>query len=156
MIEREKVIKALEVCSSISDGEECPKECPYRGQDMICIGSAGLMFDALALLKEQGPHVLSREEMIEAGKKHDAVYVEEAVGRCFWGLAVDGIDPPEDKPYNYPGGVQFNVVDADDDMWDGDFYLMCAVYPEKRPHPMGWRAWSAKPTPEQMRTVKWE
>lgn len=54
-IDREKVIKALEVCSSISDGEECPKECPYRGQDMYCIGSAGLMLDAIDLLKEQEP-----------------------------------------------------------------------------------------------------
>lgn len=113
-------------------------------------------FDAIALLKEQEPHVLSRDEMKEAGKNHDAVYVEEGVGRCFWGLAVEGIDPPEDKPYNYPGGVQFNVVDAYDDMWDGDFYLLCDVYPEPKPHPMGWRAWSAKPTPEQMRVVKWE
>lgn len=114
-------------------------------------------FDAgLALLKEQEPHVLSLEEMIEAGKNHDAVYVEEGVGRCFWGLAVDGIAPPEDKPYNYPGGVLFNVVDACGDMWDGDFYLLCDVYPEKRPHPMGWRAWSAKPTEEQRQVVKWE
>lgn len=54
MVDREKVIKALEVCSSISYGEECPKECPYRGQDMYCIGSVGLMLDALDLLKEHG------------------------------------------------------------------------------------------------------
>ena len=53
MIDREKVIKALEVCSSISDGEECPKECPYMGQDVYCIGSSGLMLDALDLMKEQ-------------------------------------------------------------------------------------------------------
>ena len=114
-----------------------------------------LIDDTLTLLKEQEPHVLSRDEMIEAGKNHDAVYVEEGVGRSFWGLAVEGIDPPEDKPYNYPGGVLFNVVDADGDMWDGDFYLLCDVYPELKPHPMGWRAWSAKPTQEQMRKVKW-
>jgi len=53
MVDREKVIKALEVCSSISDGEACPKECPYRGQDIYCSGSAGLMLHALDLLKEQ-------------------------------------------------------------------------------------------------------
>ena len=118
--------------------------------------TADIANDAVELLKEAEPHVLSREEMIEAGKNHDAVYIEEGDGRCFWGLAVEGIDPPEDKPYNYPGGVLFNVVDADDDMWDGDFYLMCDVYPEIKPHPMGWRAWNMKPTPEQMRAVKWE
>ena len=29
MTEMEKVIKGLEVCTSIEDGESCPKECPY-------------------------------------------------------------------------------------------------------------------------------
>ena len=52
MIDRKKVIKALEVCSSIPDGKECPKECPYKGQDMYCVGSSGLMLDAVDLLKE--------------------------------------------------------------------------------------------------------
>jgi len=154
MIDRKQVMYDIEKCICNVPGS-CMECSHYTGRvGFVCMES--LLADVLALLKEQEPHVLSRDEMIEAGKKHDAVYVEEGVGRCFWGLAVEGIDPPEDKPYNYPGGVQFNVVDADDDMWDGDFYLMCDVYPEKRPHPMGWRAWSAKPTQEQMRTVKWE
>ena len=130
-----------------------------RGAEGWSAGVVNGMKKALCCINEaegipcEVPHVLTREEMIEAGKNHDAVYVEEGVGRCFWGLAVEGIAPPEDKPYNYPGGVQFNVVDADDDMWDGDFYLMCDVYPEKKPHPMGWRACSAKPTDEQMKEV---
>lgn len=150
MADRDKVIKGLEACvygNCIS--------CPYSD---ICSASAEfnqLANDALALLKEQEPHVLSRDEMIEAGKNHEAVYVEEGAGRCFWGLAVEGIEPPE-KGYNYPGGVLFNVIDADGGMWDGDFYLMCSVYPEVKPHPMGWRAWSAKPTQKQMREVRWE
>lgn len=159
MPDRQKVIKGLECCKPAwftvknCTDESCPYNC-YGHEFTGCVDH--LIDDALELLKEQEPHVLSREEMIEAGKNHDAVYVEEGDGRCFWGLAVEGIDPPEDKPYNYPGGVLFNVVDADDDMWDGDFYLMCDVYPEVKPHPMGWRAWSAKPAPEQMRAVKWE
>lgn len=110
--------------------------------------------DALALLKEQEAHVMSREEMIEAGKNHDAIYVEDGAGRCFWGLAVEGIEPPKDKPYNYPGGVLFNAINADEDMWDGDFYLMCDA--EVKPHPMGWRAWNKKPTDERRKTVKWD
>lgn len=148
MKDRERVIKGL---------EKLRKDLGYGLPDRsnVVMEYLNSLTDALELLKEQEPHVLSREEMIEAGKNHDAVYVEEGNGRCFWGLAVEGIDPPEDKPYNYPGGVQFNVVDADDDMWDGDFYLMCEVYPELKPHPMGWRAWNMKPTPEQMRSVKW-
>lgn len=65
MIDRKKVIKALEVCSSIPYEEECPKECPYRGQDMYCIGSAGLMLDALDLLKEQEKEIESLNVALE-------------------------------------------------------------------------------------------
>ena len=50
MPDMEKVIKGLEVCTSIEDGESCPKECPYY-QD-VCYGYDQLMRDALALLKE--------------------------------------------------------------------------------------------------------
>lgn len=107
------------------------------------------------LLKEQEARVLARDEMIEAGRNHIAVFVEDGTGRCFWGLAVEGIDPPEDKPYNYPGGVLFNVVDACGDIWDGDFYLMTEVYPEIKPHPMGWRAWTKEPTENRKKAVKW-
>ena len=51
MIDLEKVIKGLEVCTSIEDGESCPKECPYY-QD-VCYGYDQLMRDSLTLLKEQ-------------------------------------------------------------------------------------------------------
>lgn len=169
MTDMENVIAGLTMLADRKNDDTCEGlKCCKIAEDAIALlkeqeeeienlkQTAQSMMEGICLLKEQEPHVLSREEMIEAGKNHDAVYVEEGDGRCFWGLAVEGIDPPEDKPYNYPGGVQFNVVDTDDDMWDGDFYLMCDVYPEKRPHPMGWRAWSAKPTPEQMKAVKWE
>jgi hypothetical protein len=50
-MDREKVIKGLEICSEVRDGEECPYECPYR--QAICFGVSGLMVDALELLKEQ-------------------------------------------------------------------------------------------------------
>lgn len=73
MIDRKKVIKALEVCSSISDGKECPKECPYRGQDMYCIGSSGLMLDAADLLKEQ-EDLKERHEIL--GKYADKMIVK--------------------------------------------------------------------------------
>lgn len=51
MTDREKVIKGLEVCSSIAEGESCPKDCPYY-QD-VCYGYDQLMRDALAMLQEQ-------------------------------------------------------------------------------------------------------
>ena len=148
MVDREKVNKGLETCTGDKDCTECPYE---DDENNLC--DALMMADALALLKEQEAHVMSREEMIEAGKNHDAIYVEDGTGRCFWGLAVEGIEPPKDKPYNYPGGVLFNAINADEDMWDGDFYLMCDA--EAKPRPMGWRAWNKKPTDEQRKAVKW-
>lgn len=51
MIDREKVIKALEVCIPLDEGEKCPTECPYY-QD-VCSGYSQVMRDALELLKEQ-------------------------------------------------------------------------------------------------------
>ena len=51
MPEREKVIKGLEVCTSIVDGNSCPKDCPYYQE--VCYGYDQLMRDALALIKEQ-------------------------------------------------------------------------------------------------------
>lgn len=51
MPDREKVINGLEVCTSIADGESCPKDCPYYQE--VCYGYDQLMRDALALLKEQ-------------------------------------------------------------------------------------------------------
>ena len=51
MPDREKVIKALEVCIPLDEGENCPTECPYYRD--VCYGSSQMMRDALTLLKEQ-------------------------------------------------------------------------------------------------------
>lgn len=104
------------------------------------------------LMKAQEPRVMTLEEMQEAAKNGDAVYVEESsegsYAKCFWGLVVDGIEPPKDGGYNYPGGVLFNVVDSCSDMWDGDFYGLKT--------PLGWRCWTSRPTDEQREAVKWD
>lgn len=106
---------------------------------------------AIEALERQDTRVLKWEEMVDAVKGHDAVFVEECPEarepRCFWGLVVEGIDPP-DRGYTYPGGVLFNVINADDDMWDGDFYGLNSA--------LGWRAWTGKPTDEQREEVKWD
>lgn len=54
MTDREKVIKGLETCAGTNnDGDDCTAdcllECPYKGS--LCIDR--LMYDALAILKEQ-------------------------------------------------------------------------------------------------------
>lgn len=102
------------------------------------------------ILNKEEPRVLTREEMIEGVKDHRAVFVEEcpegAGARCFWGLIECGFEPPE-HGYNYPGGVDFNVVDTSQDMWDGDLYGQNSV--------LGWRAWTAEPSEEQRKAVPW-
>lgn len=58
MVDQEKVIKALECCSSIDDREACPPDCPYA-KDFSCQGTFKLMQDALALLKAHRPVTLA-------------------------------------------------------------------------------------------------
>ena len=103
-------------------------------------------------LKKQQPAVMSREDMIEAVENNEPVYVEESpensYRHCFWGIAIHGIEAPKDRPYNYPGGVDFNVVDSDGSILDGDFYGLKT--------PLGWRAWNVKSTEEQMKEASWQ
>lgn len=97
------------------------------------------------------PHVLTQDEMTELGRTGGAVYIEEYPAYraqcCCWVFVTPGVEPPKDKPFNYPGGVLFNATDADGDIWDGDFYGLET--------PLGWRAWSGKPTEEQRRNTPW-
>ena len=50
MPDREKVIKALEICAYAPD--PCPADCPYNETGKGCNGPHLPMFDALDLLKE--------------------------------------------------------------------------------------------------------
>ena len=143
---RADVIKVLECCSH--DRPMCGS-CSYL-QIGNCVET--VTKEALTLLKEQEPRVLTADEMTELGKTGGAVWVEESPEgsdpKCFWGLVTEGVEPPKDKGYNYPGGVYFNVVDTEQDMWDGDFYGLKT--------PLGWRAWTAKPTEEQREETPWQ
>ena len=145
----DKLQRAIKICAKFPK-RDC-NGCEYS-DGFICFHDE-LMEDidkAVAMLKAQEPHVLTWDEMVEAGKNHVGVYVEESPNSNRtdrWAIVIEGIEPPE-HGYNYPGGTQFNAVDADDDMYDGDLYGLNGV--------LGWRAWSAKPTEEQMKAVKWE
>ena len=55
MTDREKVIKGLEICSEY----DLCKDCPYRGCETEC--GAMIAKDALALLKENGWHMLTED-----------------------------------------------------------------------------------------------
>ena len=76
-MDREKVIKGLEVFSSIADGESCPKDCPYY-QD-VCYGYDQLMRDALALLKEQEE---AHKILVEKADEMYAMLKEQGKSGC--------------------------------------------------------------------------
>ncbi len=129
MIDMEKVIKGLEICIKVQDNEVCPKECPYRKD--VCYGTSGLMADALALLKEQEARVLTLEEVLGG----DECWVEYINGGCgYCDCYLD--DDAKSIVINRTLRKDFNVS----------------------PNGYGkvWRCWSARPTDEQRKAVKWE
>lgn len=66
MPDLKKVIKGLEICVDVDDGETCPKHCPYYQE--VCHGYGQLMRDALALLKGLEETMI---ELIEQAKAED-------------------------------------------------------------------------------------
>ena len=144
----EKVIKGITLCNTDGLADEMCPNCPYVNEaNPICVRS--LFNDALELLKEQQPRVLSYDEMkTMIGKP---VYVEEpkrnADPQCYWGIVVEGEEPPKEGGYNYPGGVDFNV-EVGLNVYDGDLYMVDIG--------CGWRAWTAEPTDEQRMNTPWE
>lgn len=90
MIDREKVIHALEVCSTVQDLAPCPNECPYHKPDAVCYGTARLMQDALALLREQEPAAANWQDQTDL----DDIYLSWRCSRC-------GHCSPSETRYNY-------------------------------------------------------
>jgi hypothetical protein len=144
--DREKVIKELEILRDICNA----KSNMAIGKGKVAwAGYANAADDALSMLKELQPRVLSYDEMkTMIGKP---VYVEEpkrnADPHCRWGLVVEGEEPPEEGGYNYPGGVDFNV-EVSLDTYDGDLYMVDIG--------CGWRAWTAEPTDDQRMNTPWK
>lgn len=72
---REKVIDGLKCCAAMS-GDEC-KKCPYSKECLdkdLPYGMPHLAADALALLKEQKPRVMTSEEVVgNIVLKHDVI-----------------------------------------------------------------------------------
>ena len=142
----ENVIRGIkhESRNSGKCGHYCPEEyaakCPYD-PDGLCIIHWGA--DAIALLKEQEPKILKIKEMefLEM-----AVFIEtngELEGK--------GTDLFLAIPYIYAvsqntecGYLAF--VDGNTDVYDL----------EAHDYGKTWRCWSARPTDEQRKAVKWE
>ena len=71
MSDREKVIKAAEICLKHIDESDCPQECPYFEQCSKYekrVIFQPLIRDALALLKEQDEQIKNRDESLEKAR----------------------------------------------------------------------------------------
>jgi hypothetical protein len=129
MADREKVIRGLECCITCDpDGSRECKKCPYRRKGITnepCFNA--LHADALALLKEQEPRVMTKEEVIHS---NDWIWYQWKNTHCGWAVAVN--------------------CDGKWIEWEDSTTDQLCEYGKK------WRCWTARPTPEQMRDTKWE
>ena len=132
---REKVIQGLECCSK--DKDHC-NECPYYSEEDCW----QLERDALELLKEQelSPRVLTLEELQKAPS-----------GSLLWtewkSTAESPMYPVEFLSiysHTFPDGVTEKVIEFSQGM---DYEYMYGKQ---------FRLWTAKPTDEQRKAVKWE
>lgn len=133
---REKVIWGLEACNRQSyNGSDC-QNCPYYEDEDTAELPFGIcniqdMFDdALALLREQEPRVMTLEEVRDSD---DWMWIEYLSGYVEWQKQSDIFGCYED-------GVMWN--DSTFDCNDS--------------YGIEWRCWTSRPTPEQMRDTKWE
>ena len=125
MTDREKVIKGLECCGETMTCNQCPYDSEMGG----CFRN--LKADALNLLKEQEPRVLTHDEAI-ALPEGTPVWFEESTdaGQTFLS--------PMICHGNGLYGNRFMQVDAKQLYWRGR------------------RFWNARPTDEQRKAVKWD
>lgn len=142
MTKREKVMRGLE-CHSAHGFEMCCV-CPYYPDELEYEDDDGLegvsceeklASDALTLLKEQEPRVMTIDETIAS---HDnPVWLEENTLQGSYGAwgVVKGVH----EKYNAVniGGVRFG-------------------YWPRAKYNISWRCWNARPSPEQMRETPWE
>ena len=152
MPDREKVIKGIDICLKNINQPDCPNDCPYlsdcsKYENRVVFQP--LMRDALALLKEQEPRILSLREAIEGknGLEIDPYVFVEIKGRedIFIGEVNDV------SHYNSPNLI-FSV---------GECFQINRSFPASKnylniDYMKTVRCWTHKPSKEQRKAVKWE
>lgn len=140
MTEREKIIKGIECClpaGIVKSGDAC-NQCPYgsldkRHSDGYCIRK--IMEDALELLKEPEPRVMTLEE-VEAMPYGHVLIETDKKGSLRW---VDALLFCKNTNYS------FDFITL-----EGRARLLGTEYNRE------WRCWTARPTKEQTEAVKWD
>ena len=132
---REKVIRGLECCAlgSLSNCEGCPYT-ETRCSEHLC-------GDALSLLKKQEPRVLEYSEI----KGCPLVWLEDN--------GKEDVIPALFLQYN---GLNAEFLRQAPDEYVSSLVRSATVYAVEKAYGVMWRAWTSRPTPEQMRDTKWE
>jgi hypothetical protein len=139
MPDREKVIFAIENCLSTDSVTECRKtECPFISCRETCL--EWLLRSALALLREQEARVMTLEE-IRSGAV-EVVWIEDKNRRIFGSDIIPGLW------FRFSNVGEDEAVDIH--IRDGFVGARLEVYGKM------WRAWTSRPSPEQMRDTPWE
>lgn len=130
MIEREKVQHGLECCYNDNCGA-CPysaiKKCQHK-----------LHSDALSLLKEQEPRVMTPEEASNALQTEDFVIIEDTENGVLFGMRGE-----EDIQLSNGEYIEFYDLEVKD-----------SVY--RRQYGRTFRLWTHKPSEDQRKGVKWD
>lgn len=139
MADREKVKKGMECCTNdVLDPYAC-QECPYLGHKPTRDGCIKpMLLDALSLLREQVPKVMSLEEARETLHNEDFVYFIEDID---YKMLV-GFRAGEDY-LSLSNGDYMNLDDLDE---GGSLE---AEYGKT------FRFWTSRPSKEQMKNAPW-
>lgn len=142
---REKVIRGLEWCIE----RPCHPKCPYFSQEdkaqAYCLFKK-IMPDALALLQEQEPRVLTLDEVCNL-KYDDVVYYQGINTNSVESAIV--LHGEKMVPEVNTRVVQFRHAGGTGG-WNGINNADLNGYGKK------WRCWNSRPSPEQMRDTPWE
>jgi len=147
MLNREKVMRGLECCilKDPDDRSDCEK-CPYHNTGVITNAPCfnGMMAQVLALLKEQEPKLMTLDEVLTA---EDFVWAEiYTPNKWSWCLIYVKISPVVSND---------EIVKIEEDCGIG-WTKSKADYGKRGFLDGGWRCWTSRPSPEQMRDTKWE
>lgn len=135
MIDRKKMIAVLECC--ISD-ESCVK-CPYKTRYEYCIAEVKrIMADALELLKEQEPRVMTLDELRQLEHTDHIIWIE-----------ANG-DP---ESFNGYAEVTTNLMTKDIEFFAPGNEV--EFIPDNKNYGKTWRCWSSRPTNEQREAAPW-
>ena len=132
---QEKVIKGLECCKKAND-YDCAK-CKYVGEDNCY---SHLCDDAIALIEEKGPRLMTLEEVERYVKEGRPFYMEYINGTFGWTV------PSQDfqSGFNYGNAKTPELR---------QFY---AHYNNAEDAPYAFRCWTDAPTDKQRQEAKWD